>query len=31
MKKLTIILLLFLSSCGSSKLISEKDITEQTQ
>ena len=31
MKKLTIILLLFLSSCGSSKLISEKDITEKAQ
>ena len=31
MKKLTIVLLLFLSSCGSSKLISEKNITEQTQ
>jgi hypothetical protein len=31
MKKLTIVLLLFLSSCGSSKLISEKDITEKTQ
>ena len=31
MKKLTIVLLLFLSSCGSSKLISEKDITEKAQ
>ena len=31
MKKLTIVLLLFLCSCGSTKVVSEKDITDKVE
>ena len=31
MRKLTIVLLLFLCSCGSTKVVSEKDITDKVK
>ena len=31
MRKLTIVLLLFLCSCGSTKVVSEKDITDKVE
>ena len=31
MKKLTIVLLVFLCSCGSTKVVSEKDITDKVK
>jgi hypothetical protein len=31
MKKLTIVLLVFLCSCGSTKVVSEKDITDKVE
>lgn len=31
MRKLTILLLLFLCSCGSTKVVSEKDITDKVE